>query len=171
MLEKSQSDDAEAAEKGAANTMHFSSGVASTFIISDNVQSFRGFEQGIGEHPMLPLSGANVYRIFGTDGTLCFPDMVNSSYDDGKKSWGNKISMEKQEVENVNVAPFDSQLNCFVNVCKGKENSSCAREEESRVVVVCEAVRKALDGKGYGGTGEIDDFKIEDRLNKLLQIS
>jgi predicted dehydrogenase len=161
---RSKPNDAEAAEEGAAITLRFASGVVGTFIISDNVPSPHSFEQGTGENPLLPFSGADVYRIFGTNGTLSFPDMIRSSYSDGKKSWENKIAMQKQGVANMDFAPFDSQLNHFVRVCRGQENPSCSGEEGLRALIVCEAVRKALEGDGHGGTVEIDNLVMKSRL-------
>jgi predicted dehydrogenase len=161
---RSQPDDADAAEEGAAITMRFASGVVGTFIICDNVPSPHSFEQGTGENPLLPSSGSDVYRIFGTDGTLSFPDMMLSSYGDRKKSWENKISMQKQAIEHMDVAPFDSQLSHFVKVCRGQENPGCTGEEGLRALIVCEAVRKALNGDKNGGTVEVDDLNIKSRL-------
>ena len=156
--------DTEAAEEGTALTMRFASGVVGTFVISDNTPSPHSFEQGTGENPLLPCSGADVYRIFGTNGTLSIPDMIKSSYSNGNKSWENKITMEKQEIENMERAPFESQLNHFVKVCREQEYPSCTGEEGLRALVACEAVRKALEGPGHGGTVEIDDLTITSRV-------
>jgi predicted dehydrogenase len=161
---RSNPEDSEAAEEGAAITTRFASGVVGTFIISDNVASPHSFEQGTGENPLLPPSGADVYRIFGTDGTLSFPDMILSTYNNQKKTWERKIAMQKQEVENMQVAPFDTQLNHFVRVCRGQEDPSCTGEEGLRALVVCEAVRKALEGDQNGGTVEIDDLTIKSKI-------
>ena len=106
---RSESNAPDAAEEGAAISMRFASGVVSTFVLSDKVPSPHSFEQGTGENPLLPSSGADVYRIFGTNGTLSFPDMIMlSSYGNGKRSWENQILMQWQETENIDVAPFDS---------------------------------------------------------------
>ena len=90
--------------------------------------------------------------------------MIISVYGDGEKSWENKMLMQKQMVENIDVAPFDSQLDHFVQVCRGQATSSCTGEEGLRALVVCEAVRKALDGDELGGTVEIHDLNIKSRL-------
>jgi predicted dehydrogenase len=161
---RSHPDDTEAAEEGAAICMRFASGVVGTFVISDHVPSPHSFEQGTGENPLLPPSGADVYRIFGTNGTLSFPDMIKSSYEEGKKSWENKISTQKQEVEKIDVAPFDSQLNHFVKVCRGQETPRCTGEEGLRALIVCEAVRSALKGDGHGGTVQVDGFTMKSSL-------
>lgn len=140
------------AEEGAAITLRFASRIVGTFIIADNVASPHSFEQGTGENPMLPQSGLDVYRIFGTRGTLSFPDMTLSSYGNGKVSWLEKISSQQLEIENMDVAPFDSQLNHFIAVCRGEEQPSCTGEEGLRALAVCEAIREALASADGGAT-------------------
>ncbi len=124
--------------------------------IADNVPSPHSFEQGTGENPLLPSSGADVYRIFGTNTTLSFPDMIKYSCHEREKSRENKISMQKQDVEDIDVATFDSQLDHFVKVCRGQENPSCTGEEGLRALIIGEAIRRALDSEEHGGTVEID---------------
>src|SRR5207248_3122225 len=79
--------DADSAEEGAAITMRFASGIVGTFVLSDNVASPHSFEGWTGENPMFPKTEADVYRIFGTEGTLSVPNMVLSTYDAGKVGW------------------------------------------------------------------------------------
>jgi predicted dehydrogenase len=153
--------DADSAEEGAAVTMRFASGVVGTFVLSDNVASPHSFEGGTGENPVLAKTGADVYRIFGTEGTLSVPDMVLSTYEDGKVGWEQSVSVRRVEVENMHVAPFDSQLEHFVKVCRGEAKSSCSGEEGLRALVVCEAIRKALDVSGGGATVNIEEMESE----------
>ncbi|KKY24128.1 putative quinate utilization oxidoreductase [Phaeomoniella chlamydospora] len=89
---------ADAEEEGAAITLRFKSGVVGTFIISDHVGFPHNFEFGTGENPMIHKIGADVYRFFGTRGTLSFPDMVTWSYGDDSPSWELKL---KQEILDV----------------------------------------------------------------------
>ncbi len=152
--------DGDSAEEGAAITMRFVSGVVGTFILSDDVASPHSFEGGTGENPMIPKTGRDVYRILGTEGTLSVPDMMLSTYGDGEASWLRDMSMKRVEVENEHVAPFDSQLNHFVKVCRGEEKPSCTGEEGLRALVVCEAIRRALDMSGGGGTVDIESEDV-----------
>lgn len=147
----------DAAEEGAVITMRFKSGIVGTFIISDNVASPHSFEQGTGENPMLPKSGLDVYRVFGTKGTLSFPDMILSNYE-GDAHWEKKIVMKKIPVKNQEVAPFDTQLKHFAAVCRGNENPSCSGEDGLRALMVCEAIRGAIDSEDGGGTINIDSL-------------
>jgi predicted dehydrogenase len=151
--------DADSAEEGAAITMRFASGVVGTFILSDNVASPHGFEGGTGENPMMPKTGSDVYRIFGTEGTLSVPNMMLSTYEDGKASWEQSMDTRRVEVKDMQVAPFDSQLEHFVKVCRGEAKPSCSGEEGLRALVVCEAIRKALDMSGGGGTVDIQTME------------
>ena len=148
----------DAAEEGAALTMRFASGVVGTFILSDHVASPHSFEHGTGENPMLPQSGADVYRIFGTKGTLSFPDMLLSTYGSNAPSWEQQLTQVNLEVPNREVLPFDSQLDHFAKVCRGTETPSCTGEEGLRALIVCDAVRRALDGRGGGGTMDIEEM-------------
>ena len=145
----------DSAEEGAAITLRFASGIVGTFVICDNVPSPYNFEGGTGESPTIPRTGADVYRIFGTRGTLSVPDMILSTYD-VKESWEEPITFKKIEVPNADMAPFDSQLNHFVRVCRGDEQPSCTGEAGLQALKVCEAVREALDMDGGGGTVELE---------------
>jgi predicted dehydrogenase len=146
---KSQrSNDLEAVEEGAAVILKFASGVIGTFIICDNVASPHSFEQGTGENPNLPITGADVYRIFGSRGTISFPDMTFSSYEDMPISWNNKLTSRKLEVPDKHAAPLALQLEHFVRVCRGTETPTCSGEEGLRALAVCEAIVSALESGG-----------------------
>jgi predicted dehydrogenase len=152
--------DADSAEEGAAITMRFTSGVVGTFLVSDNVASPHSFEGGTGENPMLPKTGADVYRIFGTEGTLSVPDMVLSTYESGKAGWDQTMNVRKVEVENVHVAPFDSQSDHFVQVCRGEAKPNCTGAEGLRALMVCEAIKRALDMSRGGGTVTFESAEV-----------
>ena len=145
----------DAVEEGAVLTLKFLSGVVGTFIVSDNVASPHSFEQGTGENPHLPQSGADVYRVFGTRGTLSFPDMTLSFYDKVAASWESKITTQTLQIDDMDVAPLASQLNHFISVCKDTEQPSCTGEEGLRALLVCKAVITALEKESGGGTVDI----------------
>ena len=149
--------DLDAAEEGAVVTLRFESGVVGTFIISDNTASPHSFEQGTGENPMLPRSGSDVYRIFGTKGTLSFPDMTLSTYE-GEESWEKEMVQKKVMVKDKHVAPFDTQILHFAAVCRREEEPSCSGHDGLRALMVCEAIRTAIDNEGGGGTINVDEL-------------
>ena len=151
--DKNQDD---AVEEGAAVTLKFSSGVVGTFIISDHVASPHHFESGTGENPMMPKTGMDVYRIFGTRGTLSVPDMVIWTYGSQLPTWTAAMEKEIADVPNLGVAPFDMQLAHFVRVVRGQEKPSCSGEDGLLALQVCEAIRDALESEG--GTVEIGNI-------------
>ncbi|KAI1364400.1 hypothetical protein F5Y08DRAFT_307091 [Xylaria arbuscula] len=166
--------DANAVEDGAAITLRFASGAVGSFILSDGVVSPHNFEAGTGENPLLPRArrpryeGNNVidprvhgegepvdvYRIFGTNGTLSVPDMTLWTCGDKPPSWNNELQVQRIELDNDPRVPFDRQLDHFIAVVRGEtmiENGpGCTGEEGLRVIAVCEAVIAALDD-GEGG--------------------
>ncbi|KAI0876404.1 hypothetical protein GGS24DRAFT_498834 [Hypoxylon argillaceum] len=84
------------AEEGAALTLRFHSGAVGSFILSDNVPSPYNFEAGTGENPLIPKTGQDFYRVFGTEGCLSVPDMTVWSYKGATKSWHSELSKECQ---------------------------------------------------------------------------
>ncbi|KAE9993648.1 hypothetical protein Vi05172_g1069 [Venturia inaequalis] len=131
------------AEEGAAIVLRFESGIVGTFLLSDNTPSPHNFEAGTGENPMIPKVGKDVYRIFGTEGMVSIPDMKWSRYD-GVNSWAEEIKEIEVEVD-MGKAPFELQVKHLVEVLAGREDPVCSGADGLRAVVVCEAVKKALD--------------------------
>ncbi|KAI1309808.1 hypothetical protein F5Y03DRAFT_347430 [Xylaria venustula] len=168
--------DPDAVEDGAAFTLRFASGAVGTFILADGVVSPHFFEAGTGENPMLPRvrrpcpgegdagkaerkeqedgEPADVYRIFGTNGTLSVPDMTFWSCGDGPRSWESKLQVQRVELEDDPRVPFDRQLDHFIAVIREETQietgAGCTGEEGLRVIAVCEALVKALDDEEGG---------------------
>ena len=139
------------ADEGAAIIFRFASGVVGTFVVSDATPSPFNFEAGTGENPMIPKSGKDFYRIFGTEASLSVPDMKRFSYNEKEKSWTSEISEEEIAVESI--VPFDAQVEHFVSLVRGQTEPLCSGEEGLRALIVCEAVRKAMQ------TGEAVDVE------------
>lgn len=140
------------AEEGAALTMRFASGVVGTFLVCDATPSPHNFEAGTGENPLIPRQGEDFYRIFGSNASLSVPDMTRWSYDGCvEKSWDQPLTRERFEVGEA--TPFDLQLAHFVDVIRDGVAPSCSGEDGLRALVVCQAVRKALE---TGETVELD---------------
>jgi predicted dehydrogenase len=161
------------AEEGGAIILHFDNGVVGTFLLSDAVVSPHAFEMGTGENPVIPRTGKDVYRIFGTDGTLSVPDLRRTFYNVAKgreKSWNNELSEVTEtletwlsEEERAKV-PFELQVAHFVRVIRGHEKPVCSGEDGLAAVRVAEAVRKALR------TGQVVDVKGTGGLTGLAQL-
>lgn len=130
------------AEEGAAITLKFANGIVGTFVLSDAVVSPHSFESGTGENPMIPQTGQDSYRIFGSEGSLSFPDMALWKYPH-KRSWTEKLECKYLEVQETKV-PFELQIGHFIKVVRGEENPSCSGHDALRAVLVCEAIRKSM---------------------------
>lgn len=143
------------AEEGAAIVLRFSSGVVGTFLISDNLPSPHNFESGTGENPLIPKTGADFYRIFGTNGILSVPDMSRWSYDAGKKTWLEPIDKTKFPV--VDGVPFEFQLDHFVKVIRGEELANCTVGTGLAALIVCEAVKQSIE---TGQTVEVEPLHL-----------
>ncbi|KAF1987021.1 oxidoreductase [Aulographum hederae CBS 113979] len=142
--EKTISQRGHPAEEGAAVLLKFASGVVGTFLLCDAVPSPHNFEAGTGENPMIPFVGRDFYRVFGTEASLSVPEMRRTGYGGGEKSWNLPLSEEILGVEEM-AAPFELQVEHFVRVIRGEVEPSCSGTEGLRAVVVCEAVRKAIE--------------------------
>ncbi|KAL1956993.1 hypothetical protein VTO42DRAFT_6482 [Malbranchea cinnamomea] len=136
------------AEEGAAVTLRFASGVVGTFLLCDATPSPHNFEAGTGENPMIPQTGletgSDFYRIFGSEACLSVPDMRRWSYDGRQeKSWTQKLAVETFDVPDA--TPFDLQLAHFVDVIRGNAEPSCSGVDGLRALVVCDAIKRALE--------------------------
>ena len=156
-----RSEAVDAVEEGVALSLRFTSGVVGSFIISDNVASPHSFEQGTGENPNLPSSGLDVYRIFGSRGTLNFPDMSWSSFRNVEPSWNHSMTCRTLEVEKSDVPPLTSQLEHFIDVCEGISSPDCTGEEALQALVVCEGIRSAISSPSGGGTVDFSGASLQ----------
>ncbi|KAL5458282.1 hypothetical protein PMIN06_003481 [Paraphaeosphaeria minitans] len=142
--EKIMSQRGHPAEEGAAITLRFANGIVGTFLLSDAVVSPHNFECGTGENPTIPAEGRDAYRIFGSEGSLSFPDMTKWTYA-GQRSWTEPLVCEHVDVPHANI-PFELQVELFVAVIKSEEAPSCSGVDGLRAVMVCEAVKKSIAG-------------------------
>lgn len=131
------------AEEGAAIVMRFDSGVVGTFLLSDSTPSAHSFEAGTGENPIIPRTGKDFYRIFGSEGTLSVGDMQVEKYESGKEgAWQDKIVETNVPVGTE--VPFDEQVKHLVRVVRGEEQPRCTIEDGLRAVIVADAVTRAM---------------------------
>lgn len=131
------------AEEGAAITLKFESGVVGTFLLSDTTPSSHSFEAGTGENPIIPRTGRDFYRIFGSEGTLSVGDMKVERYRNGTEE-GWKAEVVEEDVPVGKEIPFDEQVAHLVRVVRGEEQPRCSVEDGLRAVVVTEAVTRSM---------------------------
>jgi predicted dehydrogenase len=82
--------------------------------------------------------------------------MTRWSFDGAKKmSWTEELSVQKIGVENA--VPFDLQLADFVAVIRGEAEPSCSGRAGLQALVVCDAVKRAMEN---GGVVEIPESRI-----------
>lgn len=131
------------AEEGAAIVLKFASGVVGTFLLSDATPSAHSFEAGTGENPIIPRSGKDFYRIFGSEGTLSVGDMKVERYaNGGEQGWSEEV-VENEVLVGPEV-PFDEQVKHLVRVVRGDEQPRCSVEDGLRAVIVTDAVKQAM---------------------------
>lgn len=132
-----------AVEEGAAILLRFASGVVGTFILSDALPSTHTFESATGENPMIAQHvGSDFYRIFGSEGTLSVGDMRLERYS-GEKSWSSQMTIEDVQVGDE--VPFDHQVRNLVAVVRGSEKAMCTGEDGLSALLVCDAVKRAME--------------------------
>ena len=143
------------AEEGAALTLRFKSRIVGSFILSDNLPSPYNFEAGTGENPLIPKTGQDFYRVFGSEACLSIPDMTVWSYKGTTKSWLSELSQEHVAVEEG--VPFELQLGHFVKVIRGQEAPSCTAQAGLAALIVCQAIKDAIQSNS---TVEVADYKL-----------
>nr|OQO26503.1 hypothetical protein B0A51_05895 [Rachicladosporium sp. CCFEE 5018] len=131
------------AEEGAAVILKFASGVVGTFMVCDAAPSPHSFEAGTGENPIVPRSGRDFCRIFGSDGVLSMGDMIIHRHGSmAEKSWSS--ALECLHVDVKDCVPFDEQIAHFIRVIRGEEQPRCTAEDGVRAVRVVEAIKQAM---------------------------
>ncbi|MCJ1304442.1 hypothetical protein MMC08_007254 [Hypocenomyce scalaris] len=143
-------------EQGVALTMRFASYAVGTYVLSDTGVSPHNFEMGTGENPAIKqvrLAASNdeidIYRIFGSRGTLGVPDMTLSTYDAAvEPGWAESMQRQKLGIDSAPRVPFERQLDHFVQVVHREEAPSCDGNAGLQALQVCQAIHDALRGAG-----------------------
>ncbi|KAL1862766.1 hypothetical protein VTK73DRAFT_6665 [Phialemonium thermophilum] len=143
------------AEEGAALTLRFKSGAVGSFVLSDNLPSPHNFESGTGENPLIPKTGQDFYRLFGTEACLSVPDLTIWSYKGTTKSWHSEFHHEQVPVEDG--VPFELQLAHFARVVRGQESPSCTLQAGLAALIVCQAIKDAI---ASNSTVHIQEYKL-----------
>lgn len=91
---------------------------------------------------MIAHTGMDVYRFFGTHGTLSVPDMTLWTTA-GERSWSAAPERTVLPVDEA-PAPFVQQVANLVAVVRGEEAPRCSGEDGLRAVKVVMAIKRAI---------------------------
>lgn len=130
------------AEEGAAITLKFANGMVGTFLICDNTPSPHNFESGTGENPLIPKTGRDFLRAFGSEGVLELPTLALWSHGNEEKSWFSNMTQTSVDVEQG--TPFVLQLKHFLKVIENEEEPLCTGAAGLQALVVCEALKMSV---------------------------
>jgi predicted dehydrogenase len=130
-------------EDTAAILIRFHSGVLGTVITSDVVASPYNFESATGENPLIYSAAQDCYRIFGTEASLSFPEMIFWHYSgQGEQGWADPISSEQIDVQPG--VPLEGQLRNFCDVIRHGALPRCSGEEGLKTLRTAMAVADAV---------------------------
>lgn len=137
-------------EDTAVISLRFRSGILGTMVISDAVPSPYNFESGSGENPLIYDNGQDCYWVFGTRGTLTFPEMKIWHYSgEGEHGWGNPLSCKRLEVERT--IPLERQLEHFCSIIRDGVAPRCSGQEAIKTLKTTMAIKQAA-GSGTAVT-------------------
>ncbi len=144
-------------EDTAAMTLVFESGVVGTFLMSDAAVSPWTMEQGTGEVPDFPFSGASGYRFIGTQGSLESPGLVLWTQADASPDWNKPIMSRPMNAGGRD--PYVAQLSHFRDIVRNAARSIQPVADAARTLIATLAVRESSD------TGAV--LRIADRYDAL----
>jgi predicted dehydrogenase len=130
-------------EDSAAMVLTFDSGAVGTFLMSDAAVSPWTMEQGTGEVPEFPFSGASGYRFIGTKGSLESPGLVLWSQADPSPDWSKPILA--RALHSGGRDPYAAQLSHFRDMIRSGAPSVQPVEDGARTLIATLAVRESAD--------------------------
>jgi predicted dehydrogenase len=130
-----------AVEDSAAAVLEFESGALGTFLLTDGAVSPWTTEQGFGESPEFPFSGASAYRFVGASGALEFPRLVHWSQEGGAPDW-NRAALAR-ELFAPRIDPYVAQLDHFRDVIRHDAPSMLTVADGAHTLAATLAVSEA----------------------------
>lgn len=126
-------------EDSAAVLLETGEGVTINYFLSDGVPSPWSYDLNVKENPKFHHHEANCYKIFGSEGSLSFPDFYFYSYDDEKYGWEYPLVIEKIPVEDND--PMTEELKHFIDVLRGKAEPAVTGEDALETLKVIKAIK------------------------------
>jgi predicted dehydrogenase len=147
----------------------FKNGAIASYIFADGVPCKFYYEGTCKEDSRFYPVDANCYYFFGDKGTLSFPTMEITGYNEksGGADWTRPFSTEFVPVDRFN--PIDGETKHFCDLIKGVANKSlCTAEDATINVQVLEAIRESAE---TGKTVYLEQlYKVEDTTSVLEAI-
>ncbi len=126
-------------ESGGAILLRFNSGALATISFSDAAPSPWGWERATADNPIIPPSGENCYRFFGSCGSFEFPQIrLWRDEPGGEPCWSRRIRAEPRPVGPR--ASLAAQLRNFCHVVRGQESPVVGPEDGLATLAVAQAV-------------------------------
>lgn len=127
-------------EDAAGATLEFANGALGTIFITDSGVSPWTMEQGLGEAPEFPFTGQSSYRFIGSKGAMEWPELRLWSHA-GAPNWNTPVLAREFMPAPLN--PYDSQLDHFRDLIRGKAASIQTAEDGLKTLVATLAVSEA----------------------------
>jgi predicted dehydrogenase len=128
-------------DTGVANIL-FKNGAMASYIFSDGTPSKHFYEACAQEDPFFHPASEDCYWFFGEKGTLAFPTMRITGYDEksGGEDWTRPFSSLTVPVERFN--PINGEMKNYCDMIKDPSvETRCSAEDATQTLKVIEAIR------------------------------
>lgn len=130
-------------DAGVVN-LRFKSGAMASYFLSDGVPSKLYYEACTQEDVLFHPVNEDCYQFFGQKGTLAFPTMRITSYDDGRSGGADWTRPFKGEAFPVGrLSPYEEELKHFCDMIGGRATTRCSAEDAAKTLQVIEAIRES----------------------------
>lgn len=130
-------------EDSASVLIETSEGAMANYFLSDGIPSPWSYDLNVQENPKFESYEGNCYKIFGTKGSLSFPDFQIYNYDDENYGWEHKLLVEKIDVKNND--PMTEELLHFIDVLRGRAKPAVTGEDALETLKVIKAIKLSSD--------------------------
>lgn len=130
-------------EDSASVVLETAGGLTATFFISDGAPSPWFYEFNTKEYILYEKYDENCYYVFGTKGSVSFPDLVLRYYEDDKYGWNYRLQTIKHEVPEVD--PLTEELKHFIEVLRGTEEPYVTGEDGTETLRLMQAISKSAE--------------------------
>lgn len=132
-------------EAGGAILLRFAGGALATISFSDGSPSPWGWERATADNPIIPPSGENCFRFFGSSGSFEFPQIRLWRNEPGAEPcWSREIRSEGHPIGPR--AALAEQLRNFCNVVRGRDAPVVGPEDALATLAVALAVHESAVG-------------------------